>query len=110
MMVNRVDLCSVVALESAPVSWVLMCSAAAAAVAMIEHQPAKVLKLLASYSYPVAPLPSSTMTTNNHRFFQMISLVLDPVDNFDTVDMDYSIVSSEGKQTKNNEYFDYALF
>lgn len=40
----------------------------------------------------------------------MISLVLDPVDNFDTVDMDYSIVSSEGKQTKNNEYFDYALF
>lgn len=57
MMVNRVDLCSVVALESAPVSWVLMCSAAAAAVAMIEHQPAKMLKLLASYSYPVAPLP-----------------------------------------------------
>lgn len=83
-----------------------MCSAAAA-VAMIEHQQAMRLKLLASYFYPAPALslPSPTMTTNNHRLFQMVLFVLDPVDNFDTVDMDYSIVGSEGKHTKNNELF-----
>lgn len=92
-----------VALEFAPVGSVLMCSAAgiaaAAAVAMIEHQQAMMLMLLANYFYPVPPSPPK-MTTNNHQFFQMVSFVLVPVDNFDTVDMDYSIVGSEEKQTR----------
>lgn len=84
-----------VALEFAPVSSVLMCSAAAAAAAMIEHPQAMMLMLLASYFYPVLPSPLLMMTTSNHRFFQMVSFVLVPVDNFDTVDMDYSIVGSK---------------
>lgn len=79
---------------------------AAAAVARTEHQPAMKLMLLASYFYPVQLLPPSpTMTTNNHQFFQMVSFVHVPVDNFDTADMDYSIVSSAEKQTRNNDFF-----
>lgn len=94
MMVNLVDY-SVVAFEFAPVSSVLMCSAAAAA-AMIEHQQVLMLMVLASYFYRWPP--------NNHHSFQIVSLVLDPIDNFDAVDMDYNrIVGSKFKCVKNCE-------
>lgn len=88
-MVNLVDY-SVTALGFAPVSSVLMCSAAAA---RIGHQQVMMLMAWAS-CFDRPPLTTTMAATNNHQFFQIVAFALDPVDKFDAVDMDSRIVDS----------------